>query len=221
MKKVGVFLLVTLVAFPIVYYNLKSDPYITDDKPPEKPYYPRLTFAISILKQLQNDKPNESVFYSPHSLYEALLLTFFTVSDETEKQLKKNVRFQNETIEFSSVNKLYVTTELKIRDSVGNLLGRNNIESLNFFEEPAQYTAHINNFVEEFTKKQIRNLIPPSLISQGTTFAIVNAAYFKGKWITPFDEKLTQQEAFYKEDGDKIFVDMMRQSKHENIEFEC
>ncbi|XP_055313233.1 serpin B4-like [Sitodiplosis mosellana] len=108
-----------------------------------------------------------------------------------------------------------------VRDSVGNLLGRNNIESLNFFEEPAQYTAHINNFVEEFTKKQIRNLIPPSLISQGTTFAIVNAAYFKGKWITPFDEKLTQQEAFYKEDGDKIFVDMMRQSKHENIEFEC
>lgn len=133
MKEVGAILLVTLVAFPIVYYNLSSDPlssdpYVTDDKPPKKPYYPRLTFAISMLKQLQNDKPNESVLYSPHSLYETLLLSYFSASGETEKQLKnllglnwignksevgyafkssKNEqisRFQNETIESSCRN---------------------------------------------------------------------------------------------------------------------
>lgn len=229
MKEVGVFLLVTLVALPIVYYNLPSNPYITDDKPPEKPYYPRLTFSIFMLKQLQNEKPNESVLYSPHSLYETLLLSYFAASGETEKQLKnllglnwianksdveytfksKNEHFnrlENGTIEFSSVNKLFVTTELKIRykneifsiwhwaslkikkfwlhsDSVADLLGSDNIESLNFSEEPDQCTAHINNFVEEITKKKIKNLIPPNVITSGTKFVIANAVYFKGQWV--------------------------------------
>lgn len=137
MKKFVVFSLVTLALFSFVYYYLTSAPYITDDKPPEKPYYPRLTFAISILKQLQNYEPNKSILYSPHSLYEALLMTYFTSSGETEKELKNLLglkwitnksdveyafkskngqfkRFENDVIEFSSINKLYVTKELKV-----------------------------------------------------------------------------------------------------------
>lgn len=138
MEKVAVLVLVSLVALPTIYYNLRSDPYITSDKPPEKPYYPRLTFALTILKELQKDEPDKSVFYSPHSLYEALLLSYLTASGETEKQLKNLLglnwignksdvelllnsenehinRFHNGTIEFSSINKLYVTAKLKIR----------------------------------------------------------------------------------------------------------
>lgn len=134
----AVFLLIALVVFLIVYYNPTQEPYITDDKPPEKPYYPRLTFAISVLKRLQNQKPNKSIFYSPHSVYATLLLGYFGSSGETEKELKNILglnwvgnksdvgstyklekeqynRFGNQSIEFTSVNKLYVSSKLKIR----------------------------------------------------------------------------------------------------------
>lgn len=105
----------------------------------EKPYYPRLKFATSLLKQLQQNNPNENIFYSPHSIYQALLLTYFGAAGESEKQLKnllglnltesksdiqhayimeKNLRsnrFQDQLIELNSVDKLYFSTDIRIR----------------------------------------------------------------------------------------------------------
>lgn len=106
-----------------------------------EPYYPKLKFAISLLDLLQKDQPNESIFYSPHSVYQSLLLVYFGAGGETEKELENvlgvldwaadksaverayslekdlqaHQQFQNQSIEFVSVDKLYVSDRIKIR----------------------------------------------------------------------------------------------------------
>lgn len=105
-----------------------------------KPHYPKLEFAISVLNLLQKNEPNVNIFYSPHSVYQALLLTYFGAAGKTKKDLEKvlglmdwveskaeveyRYKFENElgieqshneSIEFISVNKLYVSNRIIIR----------------------------------------------------------------------------------------------------------
>lgn len=112
---------------------------VTAEKRTDKPYYSQLKFAISLLDSLQKNEPNKNIFYSPHSVYHALLLAYSGAAGETEKELKhilgldwaetkadveylykleRNVRanrFQNPSIEFNSVDKLYVSKDIKIK----------------------------------------------------------------------------------------------------------
>lgn len=111
---------------------------VTADKPTAKPYYPELKFAISLLALLQKNEPNENIFYSPHSVYKTLLMAYFGAGGETEIELKQLLlstetskadakyayklkkeqqfnRFQNQSIEFTSVEKLYVLTGVRVR----------------------------------------------------------------------------------------------------------
>lgn len=57
------------------------------------------------------------------------------------------------------------------------------IEQLNFADEPDKCAEHINRFVEQVTKNNIRNILTPFHISRETQLIIVNAIYFKGKWV--------------------------------------
>lgn len=107
---------------------------------PTKPYYPKLEFAISLLNLLQKNKPNENIFYSPHSVYQALLLTYFGAGGKTEKELEnvlglmkwaknktdienayklekgdQSKPFQNESLEFISIDKLYFSDRVNIK----------------------------------------------------------------------------------------------------------
>lgn len=68
------------------------------------------------------------------------------------------------------------------RDSMAAILNEN-IEQLNFYDEPDQSREHINHFIEEITKNHITNFLQPGQITSNTILAIVNSAYFKGQWV--------------------------------------
>lgn len=52
-------------------------------------FYPKLKCAISLLDSLQNDKPNENIFYYHNEeVFHAHLLSNFGAAGETEKELK-------------------------------------------------------------------------------------------------------------------------------------
>lgn len=98
--------------------------------------YPQLNFSISLLNLLQKDEPNESIFYSPYSVYRLLLLVYFGAGGDTENELKtvlgltkskENVhhaynlekiqqakRFKDLQIEFTWAEKIYVSKHIKI-----------------------------------------------------------------------------------------------------------
>lgn len=129
-----------LLAHLFAYYKTKQQqPNIIVDKPAAKPYYPELKFAISLLNHLQKNEPHQSIFYSPHSVYTTLLMAYFGAGGETERELKQLLllsaetskadaeygykwkkeqqfnRFENQSIEFTSVEKLYVRTGVRVR----------------------------------------------------------------------------------------------------------
>ncbi|XP_031634285.1 serine protease inhibitor 88Ea-like isoform X2 [Contarinia nasturtii] len=196
-------------------------------------YFGQLNFSLKLLDSLQKEQPNESIIYSPHSLYQVLLLAYFGAGGKTEKELKdllglhwaeskadieymyeleKEVRAerfqsqsQNQTIEFNSVNKLYVSAKFRLKYSVKKLLN-DRIEQLNFDTDLDQCIKQINQFVEKITKNQIQNLIRDE-IKEHTALAIVNAVYFKGDWEKRFDKADTERELFY--GRQHVHVDMM------------
>ncbi|KAG1666959.1 hypothetical protein FOA52_004242 [Chlamydomonas sp. UWO 241] len=82
--------------------------------------------------------------------------------------------------------------------SVGKLFGASSQQVAD--EKP------INEWVNSATKGEIAELVPP-----GTDFdtALVNALYFKGLWVTPFDADNTKPKVFHTPSGDRT-VSMMR-----------
>lgn len=68
------------------------------------------------------------------------------------------------------------------RDSAKKLWN-NSFELLNFRDEPDKSVKHINQFIENITKNNIKDVVQLSDDTQKIQFAIVNAAYFKGLWV--------------------------------------
>lgn len=68
------------------------------------------------------------------------------------------------------------------RDSAKKVLG-DHIEQLNFADDPENSIKHINKFVEEITKNNIKDALQVDGKTKYIEFAIVNAAYFNGQWV--------------------------------------
>ena len=97
-------------------------------------------------------------------------------------------------------------------DTIGKHYGSGLIRQAEFRTNFPAERDKINAWVEEQTKKRITALIPklrPEVGSQ-LRLILVNAVYFKGFWMSPFDENQTRQEAFLLAEGDKHPVAMMR-----------
>src|SRR5262249_43226556 len=97
-------------------------------------------------------------------------------------------------------------------DIIGKHYGSGLLRHADFRNSFPAERDKINAWVEEQTKQRIRDLIPklpPELGSQ-VRLILVNAIYFKGFWMSPFDEKQTRKEEFLLADGGKQPVAMMR-----------
>lgn len=105
----------------------------------DKLYYGQRKFSVSLLNALQKARPNESLFFSPHSTYRALLLAYFGANGDTEKSLKNTLqldwakskadvrqtyemerqarvnRAEHQTVEFNSVDKLYFSKQVELK----------------------------------------------------------------------------------------------------------
>jgi len=78
--------------------------------------------------------------------------------------------------------------------------------------------VRINQWVERETREKIEDLIPPGGVDSITTLVLTNAVYFKGQWLSEFDDKRTIDATFHGTSGDAI-VPMMYQ-KHDFRYFE-
>lgn len=67
-------------------------------------------------------------------------------------------------------------------DSVQETLNEN-IEKLNFADEPGQCVEHINQFIEKVTKNNIKDIIALDGSIAAMQLIVVNAIYFKGEWV--------------------------------------
>ncbi len=80
--------------------------------------------------------------------------------------------------------------------------------------------VRINQWVEEATREKIEDLIPAGGVDSLTTLVLTNAVYFKGQWLSRFDEERTSDATFHGTGGDATVPMMYQKSDFQYFENE-
>ncbi|XP_015668246.1 serpin B6 [Protobothrops mucrosquamatus] len=173
------------------------------------------TFALNLFKKLSANDPTKNLFFSPLSMYSALLMVSLGARGNTEAQMSKVVsvskdgevhqRFEKLISEInkpsanyslSLANRLFGETSYDFLASFIESTQKfyhAGLEKLNFKQASEDSRRHINAWVEEKTSGKIQNLLAPGIINSLTKLVLVNAIYFKGNWANKFNKDHTQE----------------------------
>ncbi|KAG6453699.1 serine protease inhibitor 88Ea-like [Manduca sexta] len=197
-------------------------------------YSGQLAFTLNLFQTINSAVPDDNIFFSPFSVYQSLLLAYFSTGGRTEESLKKSLEIEDnmdkmnlmtaykvdkrsrmtnnnsDSYEFTTANKLFVANELQVRQCMFDLFGEE-IEALNFRENPEVSREYINNWVERITKNHIKKLLPADGVSEFTKLVLANAAYFKGVWASKFSPERTKKEPFFVSETRQTLVPFMKQ----------
>jgi serpin B len=87
--------------------------------------------------------------------------------------------------------------------------GRMNV--VDFREDAEHARTTINRWVEGKTRQKILALIPPGGLNDETRLVLVNALYFKGTWVLPFERAATRDAPFHLAGGTTVEARLMYQ----------
>ena len=191
-----------------------------------------LDFSARLYGLLASQDGN--IFISPYSISAALLLTDLGANGKTETEIR--AAFGAENVAKTEIHKYYKelegqlndetkgTTSLSIANRIFTRLGleidkeytknskeyyNSGIDELDFICAAENSRNHINKWVEEQTRNKITNLLQPGTIGRDSLMVLVNAIYFKGEWLKPFDGSDTRKSDFHLNVGTKKRIDMM------------
>lgn len=77
------------------------------------------------------------------------------------------------------------------------------LETMDFRGDPGGSRQRINGWVEEQTRRKIRDLLSEGAVTPLTRLVLVNAVYFKAQWVEPFPEAATAEAEFRAPAGPK------------------
>lgn len=188
-------------------------------------------FAIAIYETLRKQPGN--LFFSPFSIRTALAMTEAGARSDTAAQIRRALRISPEaspdgfteflerlnatspdTYEMAVANSLWAQEGAGLKPDYVELIARQygGIVTLADFRHAAEVArGMINRWVEDKTRNKIRDLVPPGGLTADTRLVLVNAIYFKGKWILQFDEERTHEQPFHLEGGDSVQARLMYQ----------
>lgn len=107
-------------------------------------------------------------------------------------------------IEWHAANRLFGQQGYAFRESFLTLMKDGFVapfQPMDFENSAESSRAMINAWVEEQTRKKIRDLIPPGALTSDTGLVLVNALYLKAPWQTPFEKTRTQPQPFHVDGG--------------------
>ncbi len=111
------------------------------------------------------------------------------------------------------VNRIWGQEGYEFLDAFLDMLATNygaGLQLVDFAGAPEESRVTINDWVEDQTEGRIEDLIPQGIINELTRLVLTNAIYFNAAWAEPFEERLTEDGAFYLLDGGEVSVPMMR-----------
>jgi serpin B len=183
-------------------------------------------FAVHVIKAIFDERNasgiRENIFISPASIYQALMLAYMGAKDTTQQELAsvlgfdgkaersdvlKNylferafqaIRERDPNLGYTLVhaNKLYFDRIMPINTCLQVVL-QDELEAVDFGKGSEKARVKINNWVAEKTKNKISEILSSNSIDSSTKVALVNAAYFKGQWLSQFNKTMTQGNNFY------------------------
>ena len=150
----------------------------------------------------------------PERLHQAFALLGERLGAEYRARLSSSGTEGLLTLEVA--NALWVQQSFRILDSYRRIVeARYHAEarSVDFEMDPEGSRQLINDWVAERTADRIMDLLAPGTIDDQTRVVITNAIYFKGSWMSQFDQHLTRDGEFTTPGGSTVTVPMMRQTR--------
>lgn len=196
--------------------------------------------GFEMLHELHEKDKESNLFISPTSIELALSMAYNGADTVTKTEMAKAMHISG--LDVGAMNKQsqsLVTTitnadpnvDLAIANSIWTKQGtafnqtflktntdffKAKVQSLNF-NDPRS-TDTINSWVKESTRGKIDSIVSPPL-SDFVMF-LVNAVYFKGQWTYTFDQKLTKEQTFTNQSGQKKQHPLMSQKRPDFEYFE-
>jgi len=192
-------------------------------------------FAIDLYKELSRQDGN--LFFSPISMSIALAITYAGANTNTEAQMAEvlhfsinqsklhpafsdilkslNVGTKRSGYRLITANRLWGQYGYEFLDNFINITDEyyeGGFKKVDFTIDREITRKKINQWVEEKTEEKIKNLIGEGVLHPLTRLVITNAIYFKGMWMSQFDESKTEDRSFNLLDGEIVKVPMMTQT---------
>ncbi len=188
-------------------------------------------FALNFYSKLIAKGEQGNIFYSPWSISTALALVYegargktaeeiqsvfgFPVDDDARRSSFAGIQGELNNNEgnytLTSANALWIDEGFKLSDdyvSVARQSYGSEVTNVDFPSEESR--LQINGWVESKTNDKIKDLIPQGILNELSRLVITNAIYFKGTWVTQFDEKDTAEEDFRVDADNTVKIPMMK-----------
>ena len=181
------------------------------------------TFQSSIFSEVNQDYQGENVILSPLSIFQVLGLTTNGALGTTQKEMISTLEsstldnLNNINLKIIDKIKKFVTVEL-----ANGVMSR--FEPIKTFSKVCdKYQAPIEKLV---SKKQVNDWCSKNThgkiteiideLSPGTLMLLLNAVYFRGEWVSPFNPDATRGGVFYNFGKEEKKVEMMLQTHEFN-----
>lgn len=194
-------------------------------------------FALDLYQRLAQEPGN--LFYSPYSISLALAMTYAGARGETERQMAQTLHFSlpqeqlhpafnmldlnlrpleqkpasqdEQPFQLNIANSLWGHKDFDFLPQFLDTLAENYGAGMYRVDygQPDVARQRINRWVEEQTREKIKDLIAEGALNPLSRLVLVNAIYFKGAWVYPFDKESTREGSFTLLDGSRVEVPMM------------
>jgi serine protease inhibitor len=188
-------------------------------------------FALNIFKELSTEDANENIFISPLSISIALSMIYNGAEGTTRDAMARALQLGNMNLDeinegylnliesLENADKLVtlnIADSIWIRDSFEPYIRQDFTQKLNEyfgsevfcrdFGDP-QTPDEINGWISNKTEGKIDKMVDG--ISPELVMFLINAIYFKGEWVTSFNESATKEADFFLSNGSTVEADMM------------
>jgi serpin B len=119
-------------------------------------------------------------------------------------------------IQLNIASSLWFQKGFKFQGPSVEILNKDYKASLNqcdFAGNPNMEASRINQWVEEWTKGKIKDLVNTGMITNITKMLLINAIYFYGEWMLEFNKELTSEGIFF-QNGDQTLKVKFMNSMH-------
>jgi serpin B len=194
------------------------------------------TFAFKLLKQLATEQPGVSVFVSPYSAATALQMAANGAAGQTKTEMQQVLETtglsaaalnaatraasellnpKDTNVILTAANALWYRQGAAVKPGfleANQKFFSSTIKALDFRNASAA-EAEINQWASDQTHGRITGIANGMIDPLYTDLVLANAIYFKGKWLDPFDTKLTKERPFHPSAGAVKNLRMMEMSK--------
>jgi len=195
--------------FTAIMTALLSIPVSTDAANTNSVVAGNTAFALDLYARLKTNDGN--LFFSPHSISTCLAMIYAGARGDTEKQMAQAMHFdaaqaqfhsafgalqdqlnaarQKKEFDFNLANGLWSQKNHSFLPAFLDLAKQRyeaKLEQVDFGTGAEPARREINDWVSAQTRGKITDLLQPGVVNASTRLVLVNAIYFKGRWLHQF-----------------------------------